>query len=59
VGIVAAGAAVVAIGIRPTVLIGGLITAAAGAILLIPGVTAPDKEPETAGQPLVPTAASD
>jgi predicted MFS family arabinose efflux permease len=42
-GTIAAGAAVLAIGVRPTVLIGGLITAAAGAILLIPGVTAPDK----------------
>jgi len=53
-GTIAAGAAVLAIGIRPTVLIGGLITAAAGAILLIPGVTAPDD----AGQPpaLVATA---
>jgi MFS family permease len=56
-GLVAAGAAVVAIGVRPTVVIGGLITAAAGAILLIPGVTAPDKATDIADQPpvLAPT----
>jgi hypothetical protein len=54
---IAAGiAAVLAIGIRSTVLIGGLIAAAAGAILLIPGVSASDKADVT-GQPgaLVPT----
>ena len=51
-GTIAAGAAVLAIGIRPAVLIGGLVTAAAGAILLIPGVTAPDKVPEIAGPDL-------
>jgi hypothetical protein len=55
-GTLVASAAVVAIGIRPTVLIGGLIAAAAGAILLIPGVSESDKA-DVAGQPaaLVPT----
>ncbi|MGH3202204.1 MAG: MFS transporter [Streptosporangiaceae bacterium] len=52
-GMIAAGAAVIAIGVRPTVLIGGLITATAGAILLIPGVTAPDKAMDIADRPSV------
>ena len=50
-GTITAGAAVLAIGVRPTVLTGGLITAAAGAILLIPGVTAPDKAARDADEP--------
>jgi DHA3 family tetracycline resistance protein-like MFS transporter len=58
-GTLIASAAVLAIGIRPTVLIGGLIAAAAGAILLIPGVSASDKadvtrQPET----LVPSSSA-
>ena len=42
-GTLIASAAVLAIGIRPTVLIGGLIAAATGAVLLVPGVAASDK----------------
>jgi hypothetical protein len=59
-GTLIASAAVLALGIRPTVLIGGLIAAAAGAILLIPGVAASDKAGIT-GPPeaLVPTTAAD
>jgi MFS family permease len=45
-GTIGAGAAIAFIGVRATVLIGGLIAAAAGAILLIPGVTDPDKAPD-------------
>jgi MFS family permease len=44
-GTIGAGAAIALIGIRATVLIGGLIATAAGAILLIPGVTDPDRAP--------------
>jgi MFS family permease len=42
-GIIAAGAAVVAIGVRLTLITGGVIAAATGCVLLIPGVTGPDK----------------
>lgn len=42
-GTIVAGAAVPVIGVRATAVIGGLIAAAVGAILLIPGVTDPDK----------------
>jgi hypothetical protein len=42
-GAIACGVAVLAIGVRPTLLVGGLITTAAGGILLIPGTTDPDK----------------
>ncbi|MGH3250679.1 MAG: MFS transporter [Trebonia sp.] len=41
-GTIGAGAAIALIGVRATVLIGGLIATATGAILLIPGVTDPD-----------------
>jgi MFS family permease len=44
-GTIGAGAAIAFIGVRATVLTGGLIATATGAILLIPGVTDPDKAP--------------
>jgi MFS family permease len=44
-GTIAGGAAVLAIGVRPTLLIGGAMAAATGAVLLIPGMTAPDERP--------------
>jgi len=55
-GTLLASAGVLAIGIRPTVVIGGLIAAAAGAVLLIPGVAASDQA-DVASSPgeLVPT----
>jgi len=42
-GVIAAGAAVASIGVRLTLLTGGAIAAATGSVLLIPGVTDPDK----------------
>ena len=44
-GTIGAGAAIALIGVRATVLIGGLIATATGVILLIPRVTDPDKVP--------------
>jgi MFS transporter, DHA3 family, tetracycline resistance protein len=44
-GTIGAGAAIALIGVRATVLIGGLIATATGVILLIPRVTGPDKAP--------------
>jgi MFS family permease len=44
-GTIGAGGAIALVGVRATVLIGGLIATATGAILLIPGVTDPDKAP--------------
>ncbi|HTU75994.1 MAG TPA: MFS transporter [Trebonia sp.] len=59
-GTLIASAAVVGIGVRPTVLIGGLIAAAAGAVLLIPGVAASDKaDAASQSADLVPTMAAD
>jgi DHA3 family tetracycline resistance protein-like MFS transporter len=58
-GTLIASAAVLAIGIRPTVLIGGLIAAAAGAILLIPGVSASDRADVTSRpETLVPSSSA-
>jgi hypothetical protein len=42
-GIIGAGAAVGVIGVRLTVLAGGAVAAATGSVLLIPGVTRPDR----------------
>jgi MFS family permease len=42
-GVIAAGAAAAIIGVRLTLIAGGAIAAAAGSVLLIPGVTDPDK----------------
>jgi MFS family permease len=42
-GAMTCGVAVLAVGVRVTLLAGGLITAAAGGVLLIPGMTDPDK----------------
>jgi MFS family permease len=42
-GAIAAGVAVAATGVRLTLVAGGMIAAAAGSVLLIPGVTDPDK----------------
>jgi MFS transporter, DHA3 family, tetracycline resistance protein len=44
-GTIGAGAAIALIGVRVTVLTGGLIAMATGAILLVPGVTDPDEAP--------------
>ena len=42
-GVTVAGAAVVAFGVRLTLIAGGAIAAATASILIIPGVTDPDK----------------
>ena len=42
-GVTAAGAAVAAFGVRATLVAGGVIAAATGSVLLVPGVTDPDK----------------
>jgi Transmembrane secretion effector len=47
-GVVAGGAAAAVLGIRLTLAIGGLICAATGSVLLIPGVTSPDRSPSRA-----------
>jgi hypothetical protein len=41
-GAIAAGAAVTAVGIRVTLIAGGVMAAATGSVLLVPGVRAPD-----------------
>jgi hypothetical protein len=43
-GAVVGGAAALAIGVRLTLMAGGAITAATGTVLLIPGMTDPDKQ---------------
>lgn len=43
IGTVTAGALALVVGVRLTLIIGGAISAAAGIILLVPGVTAPDR----------------
>jgi Transmembrane secretion effector len=42
-GTVSAGALALLVGVRPTLIIGGAIGAAVGMVLLVPGVTAPDR----------------
>jgi hypothetical protein len=43
-GIIASGAVSTAIGVRMTILIGGALSTASAAVVLIPGVRDPDRE---------------
>jgi MFS family permease len=53
-GTVAGGALVALIGIRLTLICSGLLTCATGAVLLIPGVTDPDRRPAPVPLPVRP-----
>jgi MFS family permease len=55
-GTIAGGVAVLAIGVRLTVVACGAITAASGAVLFIPGVTDLDKRRAREAQPAAPAA---
>lgn len=44
-GLVAAGGVAAALGVRLTIIVGGVLASAAGLCLLIPGVTDPDRRP--------------
>jgi len=49
-GAIAAGAAAAAVGVRLTLIAGGVIAAATGSVLLVPGVRAPDARDEVIAQ---------
>lgn len=49
-GAIAAGAAASAVGVRLTLMAGGVIAAATGSVLLVPGVRAPDARDEVIAQ---------
>ncbi len=48
-GIVASGAVAAAVGVRTTIIAGGVIATASGLVLLIPGVRDPDRQPADHG----------